>query len=51
MMLYYAKRKLLDVDYKDKYSSETEVMEDFLNFLNGPGASTDQFGICLAKLD
>ena len=42
---------MLDVDYKDKYSSETEVMEDFLNFLNGPGASTDQFGIYPAKLD
>ena len=47
----YASGIVLDVDYKDKYSSETEVMEDFLNFLNGPGASTDHFGICLAKLD
>lgn len=42
---------VLEVDYKNKYASEIEVMEDFLNFLNGPETSTDEFGICPAKLD
>ena len=42
---------ILEIDYINKYNSETEAMEDFLNFLNGPETSTDQFGICPAKLD
>ena len=42
---------VLEVDYKHKYNSEVEVIEDFLNFLNGPENSTDQFGICPAELD
>lgn len=42
---------VLEVDYNDKYNSKIEVMEDFLNFLNGPETVTDQFGVCLAELD
>lgn len=42
---------VLDVDYKDKYNSEAEAMEDFLEFLNGSQYSTDDFGICSAELN
>ena len=35
---------LVDYDGK-KYNSEAEVIENFLNFLNGPDTTTDEFGI------
>lgn len=42
---------VLQVDYiSKKYQSEAEVIEDFLNFLNGPDAITDEFGICPIEL-
>ena len=42
---------VLEVDYDTKkYNSEIEVMEDFLNFLNGPDTITDEFGICPIEL-
>lgn len=41
---------VLEVDYDTKkYNSEIEVMEDFLNFLNGPKIETDEFGIYPTK--
>ena len=41
---------ILEVDYNPKkYNSEIEVMEDFLNFLNGPKTETDEFGIYPVK--
>lgn len=41
---------VLEVDYDTKkYNSEIEVMEDFLNFLNGPKTETDEFGIYPTK--
>lgn len=51
---YYTKYPsgiVLQVDYKcEKYQSEAEVIEDFLNFLNGPESVTDEFGICPIEL-
>lgn len=42
---------ILQVDYNgEKYNSEAEVIEDFLNFLNGPDTITDKFGICPIEL-
>ena len=42
---------VLEVDYDTKkYNSEIEVMEDFLNFLNGPKTETDEFGIYPTKV-
>jgi len=42
---------VLQVDYKGKkYSSETELIEDFLSFLNGSETITDEFGICRIEL-
>ena len=49
--LKYPAGIVLQVDYKcEKYSSKAEVIEDFLNFLNGPEAVTDEFGICPIEL-
>lgn len=42
---------VLEVGYNtEKYNSEIEVMEAFLNFLNGPEIETDNFGIYPIKL-